>query len=81
MNETNSQPQTGQKIEKLYAWIATEKDEGEGIISMRVGNTQYPMVGADVERMESLRTYARRVEAASGCPVNLVCFSTREVLE
>jgi hypothetical protein len=70
----------GQVIERLYAWIATEPDGGEGLCAMRLGDTMMPLVGADRERIESLGPHAAIVARASGCPVRLVEFSTRRVL-
>jgi hypothetical protein len=76
----NWKPNTGQKIERLYAWVATEADGGEGVCAMSLMGTMMPLVGADMERIESLRAHARSVAVASGCPVKLVEFSTRRVV-
>jgi hypothetical protein len=74
-------PQTGQPIERLYAWVATEADGGEGVCAMSMPDgMMMPLVGADMARIESLRAHARSVAVASGCPVRLVEFSTRRVL-
>jgi hypothetical protein len=43
-------PNTGQRIETIYAWIATEPDGGEGVCSMQAGEIHLPMIGADGER-------------------------------
>lgn len=70
------------RIDAIYAWIATEPDGGEGVCAHsmpRLGLV--PLVGADRERVESLRPFARAVAKQSGCPVRLVCFTTRNVLE
>ena len=45
----------GERIEALYAWVATEPDGGEGVCSMQIGEVHMPIVGADMERVESLR--------------------------
>lgn len=69
------------RIDEMYAYVA-ESDEGEGVCSIhseRLGNM--PMVGADRERMLSLRPYAQELAAAMGVPVKLVRFSKREVIE
>ncbi len=71
---------TGQKIERLYAWIATEADGGEGVCSVKLGDTHMPLIGADMARIESLRGHAAFVARASGCPVRLVEFSVRRVI-
>lgn len=71
---------TPHKIEKLYAWICTEADGGDGVPAIRLGDTVYPLVGSNLERMEDLRPYA--VDARDGgLPVRLVEFSQMTVLE
>lgn len=65
-----------QKIERLYAWIATLADGEEGVPAIASPDGPLPLVGANRERIESLREYAR--EAARRDPnviaVRLVCF-------
>lgn len=68
------------KISEMYAFVATEEDGTEGIPAVRMGNTFYPLVGADLDRMESLR-YLAQGFADDGVPMKLVRFSTAEVLE
>lgn len=66
------------KIEKLYAWIATEKDGSEGIPAIMAGNGMIlPLVGADMERIESFREHAE----STGLPTKLVCFDNMTILE
>jgi hypothetical protein len=68
-------------IDALYAWVATEPDGGEGVCAALIGNTMYPLVGADIDRVTSLREYAAEARRVSGYPVRLVRFSRREDLE
>ena len=68
------------KIDKIYAWICTEPDGEQGIPAFQHGDICMPLIGADKERIESQRHIAEQV-AADGLPVELVCFSGREVLE
>jgi hypothetical protein len=72
---------TGKTIDRLYAWVATEPDGGEGICSMQFGDTHMPLIGADRARIESLRLSAQQVRQLSGCTIRLVEFSTRTVIE
>jgi hypothetical protein len=76
-------PRQGQKITMLYAWVVTEPDGGEGIAGANIPalGGMVPLVGADRERMASLRPHAELVRRSSGYPVRLVRFGTREVLE
>lgn len=72
---------TGQKIERLYAWVATEPDGGEGLCSMPVGDMIAPLIGADRERIESLRRYAELVHRSTGFSVKLKVFGSGTVLD
>ena len=72
-----------QKIQKLYAWIATESDGGEGLAAAQLvpGGLVMPLIGADRARIEQLRETARTVSNSTGCKVDLVEFSTRRVID
>jgi len=73
----------GQRIDALYAWVATEPDGGEGVAAMNIPSLggMMPLVGADLDRMKSLRIWAEQVRELSGCPMRLVRFSFREDME
>lgn len=74
-------PHTPQTIDALYAWVATEPDGGEGIVAASIGEWMMPLVGADIDRIKSLRQFAETAHRQSGYPVHLVRFFGREDLE
>lgn len=77
-------PATGQKIERLYAWVAVEPDGGEGLMGgelMGPGNGFIPMIGADTARIESLRPLAVALAKEAGVPLRLVEYSVRRDIE
>jgi hypothetical protein len=74
-------PNTGQSIDRIYAWIAVEPDGGEGILSAQIGEVHMPLVGADKERIESLREYAKMIHLKTLYPIKLVVFETKTILE
>lgn len=74
-------PGTGQSIDALYAWVATEPDGGEGVCSAQIGDTHYPLVGADMARIKSYRRHAELIHRMTGYPVRLVRFAHREDIE
>lgn len=74
-------PGTGQTIDALYAWVATEPDGGEGVCSAQIGDVHFPLVGADMDRIKSFRAAAEAIHRLTGYPVRLVRFSRREDLE
>lgn len=65
-----------QKIERLYAWIATHADGEEGVPATRAPDgAALPLVGADRERIESFREIARgALRRSDVVGVRLVCF-------
>lgn len=68
------------KIEEMFVFIAHEAD-GEGVPAYKLGNMMMPLVGADRERVASLRTLAQEVADVTGCKITLARFTTREDLE
>ena len=66
------------KIEELLAYISDEGDGDEGVVAAKLGDSWMPLIGADRDRMESLRHIAKDTAKMSGRPVRLVRFSTLE---
>jgi hypothetical protein len=72
----------GARIEELWAYVAIDKDDIEGIVSASVpGLGHVPLVGADKERMLSYKSYAKMTARVTGAKIKLVRFSTREEIE
>jgi hypothetical protein len=73
----------GQKIDSLFAWVATEPDGGEGVIGGTLpgmpGPT--PFIGADKARVECFREAAEQVAQLTGYPVRLKVFSGGVVID
>lgn len=70
------------KITEVWAWICTEADGGEGIPAMSApGGMVLPLIGADAERLISLRPAALDVAQGLGLPIKLVRFHQMEVIE
>ena len=73
---------TGQKVERLYAWIATEPDGGEGVLGLEVPSLGWVMMaGADRARIESYRGHACEVSRSMGLPVKLMLFGPGVVVD
>lgn len=79
-------------IERLYAYVAEDADGNEGIVSIpeqvMIGDDGIPIVtgwlpavGADVERMASLRMMIEQIAQNSHRPVQLVEFSGRRLVD
>lgn len=69
------------KITELYAFIAEEGPDDEGVVAMKLGDTWLPMVGGDMNRMESLRPVATEIADRTGQRITLAKFSTRTDVE
>jgi hypothetical protein len=74
---------TGQRIERLYAYVAVEADGGEGVAAWRGPGMLglMPMIGADQQRVRALRPEAQKVAAELGRPIILCRFERRVELE
>jgi hypothetical protein len=63
-----------ESIDELYAFIM-EEDGGEGILGFRDRNgMMWPMIGADLARVESLKPLADRIAKAKGKPYEIRYF-------
>lgn len=58
------------KIDELYAFIAVDKD-GEGVMAFKEGGIWIPMIGADMERVDSLKPFADHLSKKSGIPYEI----------
>lgn len=71
-----------EKIEVVYAFIATDTDGSEGIPAfVAENNLVMPMVGADMDRVETLRPIAEEMALMKGIVITLAKFDNREDLE
>lgn len=68
-------------IRELYAYIA-ENEEGEGVIAWMTpeGNWK-PCVGADMQRINSLKDEVKQISKKINKKIYLKKFSTVEILE
>jgi len=63
------------RIEELAAWTQIDDDDEEGVTAfLAPGGVWMPMIGANTERIKSLRAHAEAVCAMTGKPVELVSF-------
>lgn len=67
-------------ITELYAFIANEQP-GEGVAAVQIEGTMFPLIGADRDRVDSLRKMAQQVADLTGKKLTLAKFSIREDLE
>lgn len=65
---------TGKRILELYAWVVLDDMDGnEGVPATLPGpdGIMLPLMGADRERIESLRRFAEIAASVTGKPVEL----------
>lgn len=72
-----------ERISEMFAFVAIDAEGNEGVAGFQNLETGvwYPMVGADMARVDSLRPMARRISKATGKEIRLLKFTTREELE
>ncbi|GAG78541.1 unnamed protein product [marine sediment metagenome] len=76
------------RIEEMYAFIVEDSGpDDEGVMAMQTGlgddgqSLWLPLVGADMARVNSLRSIAQGIGRQIGKKVTLVHFTNREDLE
>lgn len=76
-------PHHAQKIEALYAWIATEADGGQGVVAAMLPGMPgvTPLIGADLARVHSYRSLAIAAAASTGYRVELARFTEKAVID
>ena len=65
------------KIEEIWAFIAEEGPDDEGLCAFKLGDSWLPLVGADKARIESLKPMAERIAKTTGKEILLAKFSVR----
>lgn len=74
-------PREPKKIDQMFAFVVEEEDGGEGVAAWRTSTGWMPLVGADMQRVESLRHVAQLIADTTGRPIKLVKFSQLETVE
>lgn len=69
------------RIEQMYAFVLVDETGDEGIPAITVNGLAMPLVGADMGRIDELRTLARKLAALIDTPMTLVRFEVRTELE
>jgi len=69
------------KITEMFAFVVADKDENdEGIISVQVGDVHMPLVGADMDRVESLIPLADKIKEETGKDYKIIRFDLAMVI-
>lgn len=69
------------RIDEMFAFVVID-ETGEGVTGFMGPNGQwFPMVGADMARIDQLRPMAHELARMSGKEIRLLKFSRREELE
>jgi len=81
MNNIKLPNKTYLRIDQMYAFIA-EDEGGEGIMGFRgPDGIMMPMVGADMERVQSLIPIAEQIKKLTGKPYKIYRFNNREIIK
>jgi hypothetical protein len=66
------------RIDEMYAFVVVDGDGDETIPAFSNGAFLLPLVGADMDRVNSLMDVARQLSKQSGKPMKIYRFTTRE---
>ncbi len=69
------------RIDEIFAFVATDDDGNEGVAAQLIDGSWFPLLGADMERVNSCREIAQGIADASGKPLTLVLFGSRSDVE
>ena len=66
------------KITEIFAFVSKDKEGNEGIMgAMQLDGTMMPLIGADVERVESLIPVADMIKKMTGMDYEIRYFITK----
>lgn len=68
-------------ITQMFAWVIEETPGDEGVPAFMMGGMWFPLMGADIARMESVREKAQEIATMKGKPVRLLKFTHMEEVE
>jgi hypothetical protein len=64
------------KITEMFAFVATDKNGDEGVMGfLEQGGAWVPLVGADMDRVDSLRPIAREITLVAGVDYKILHFN------
>jgi hypothetical protein len=67
------------KITEMYAFVMEDSGpDDEGVMAMQLGDFWYPLVGADMDRVNVLKPHADDLARREGKPYKILKFSRRE---
>ena len=69
------------KIDKMYAFVAEDKNGDEGVIGMQTNSGWMPLVGADMKRINSLIPIVQNIVNQTNHPVKILMFSDRKEID
>jgi|SRR6266849_5113092 len=71
-------------IDEIFMFISVDDDGNEGVCAFQTASGMMPMIGADLDRIESLRPIAKQlagIQEYTGKKIRLVKFKVREEME
>lgn len=65
-------------IDEIFAFTIITEDDIEVVPAIELGDFIHPMVGSDMDRIQSLTGLAKKVQSDSGKTIRLYRFSNKE---
>ena len=73
-------PKSG-KVGEVFAFVVRDGEGIEHVLGARADALTLPMITADFDRLDSLRSFAKEIARDTGFPIKLLRFSKREEVE
>lgn len=67
-------------IKEIYAFVSCD-DGGEGVCAFNANNGWLPLIGADMDRVTSLKEIAQKIANETGQNITLAIFDNRQDIE
>lgn len=74
-------PGNEEPITMLWAFLSVDDQGREGICGAQIGDQHYPMITAEKNVLDMMRTTAKHLAARTGKPIRCVRFTQRETVE
>lgn len=69
------------RIDTMFAFVAVDAENNEGVPAVKIGQMLVPLMCADKDRVDSLRSIALQLARNSKAKIKLIRFTNREELE
>jgi len=66
------------RINQLFAFVIVDDDGTEGVVGVRLGDQWFPLMGADMARVDSMKALVKADPMLRGRKITILRFGDRE---